>query len=404
MSILKKYGLLLGGLGFSNLGNWIYLIALNLAVWHLTHSPAAVAGIYIVGPIASIMSNFFAGSIIDRHDKKRLMVASDVVRGIIVCSMPFMDSLWLIYCFIFLTNIAGSFFGPSSTYIITKLVKDEDKQRFNALNSTLSSGSFMIGPALAGGIIAISNTSVAMWINGLTFFVCAWAIASLPYVEDEGVKRRERVTFKVIRSDFGHVWAFIREQPKLLTFFAVYTTALMIAFALDSQEMTFLKDVLHTSDRTYGIVVSIAGLGAVIGGVSATSLVNKLSLQTYIGAGFCLTIGGYTLFYASHALWIAIISFIALGFFMAFSNTGYATLYQKTIPPELMGRFGSSLHLLQSIAQIIFTLVIGALAEWYSVQLVTVVFSCIALLLALYLYVHILRSSKHLHFEHVHAD
>lgn len=401
MNILKKYGLLLGGLGFSNLGNWIYLVALNLSLWHLTHSPAAVAGIYIVGPIASILSNFFAGSIIDRWDKKHLMVTSDIVRGLLVCIMPFMESLWLIYCLIFLANIAGSFFGPSSTYIITKLVKDTDKQKFNAINSTLSSGSFMIGPALAGGIIAISNTSVAMWINGLTFFVCAWAIASLPHVENEGVKGSKRVTLKVIRSDFGQVWAFIREQPKLLNFFAVYTTALMIAFALDSQEMTFLKDVLQTSDRTYGMVVSVAGFGAVLGGICATALVHKLSLQTYIGAGFCLTIGGYTLFYASHALWLAVISFIALGFFMAFSNTGYATLYQKIIPPELMGRFGSSLHLLQSIVQIIFTLLIGALAEWYSVQWVTVGFSCIALLLALYLYVHIVRSSKELQLERV---
>lgn len=185
MKFTKQYGLLLGGLGFSNLGNWIYLVALNLAVWHLTYSPAAVAGIYIVGPIARILSNFFAGSIIDRNDKKRLMILSDIARGIIVSIMPFATSIWLVYGLIFLANIANSFFGPSSTYIITKLVKDEDKQRFNALNSTLSSGCFMIGPALSGGIIALSNTSVAMWINGLTFFVCAWAIAILPKVKNE---------------------------------------------------------------------------------------------------------------------------------------------------------------------------------------------------------------------------
>ena len=166
MHFPKTYFILLGALGFSNLGNWIYLVALNLSVWHLTHSPAAVAGLYIIGPVARIISNFFVGSIIDRRDKKKLMIMSDISRGILVCLMPFLSSIWIIYSFIFLTNIAGSFFGPSSTYLITKLVKDEDKLRFNAMNSTLSSGSFMIGPALAGGIIAISNTSVAMWVNG----------------------------------------------------------------------------------------------------------------------------------------------------------------------------------------------------------------------------------------------
>lgn len=346
MKFFKQYGLLLGGLGFSNLGNWIYLIALNLAVWQLTHSPAAVAGIYIAGPIARIFSNFFVGSIIDRYDKKRLMVFSDIARGVLVSTMPFLPSIWGIYSAIFLTNIASSFFGPSSTYIITKLVKDEDKLRFNALNSTLSYGSFMIGPALAGGIIAISNTGVAMWVNALTFFVCAWAIASLPNIENEVTKSRSHLSFSVIRDDFSQVWSYIRKKPKLLTFFAVYITALMVAFALDSQEMTFLKDVLHTTDTTYGLVVSIAGVGAILGGLCATALVKKLSLQTYIGAGFSLTMLSYLLFYASNVLWLAIISFITLGFFMAFSNTGYATMYQKTIPPGLMGRVGSSLDLL----------------------------------------------------------
>ncbi len=394
MRFFKQYGVLLGGLGFSNLGNWIYLIALNLTVWHLTQSPAAVAGIYIVGPIARIISNFFAGSIIDRYDKKRLMIWSDIARGIIVCIMPFLSSIWLIYGLIFLANIASSFFGPSSTYVITKLVKDEDRQRFNALNSTLSSGSFMIGPALAGGIIALSDTSVAMWINGFTFFVCAWAISSLPTIATEEVEGRGRLTLKIIRRDFRQVWTFIRKHPRLLMFFLLYTVALMIAFALDSQEMTFLKDVLQTTDTAYGVVVSVAGIGAILGGICATSLVKKLSLQTYIGAGFSLTMAGYTLFYASHTLWLATISFVVLGFFMAFSNTGYATIYQKMIPPGLMGRFGSSLNLVQSATQIIFTLILGLMAEWYSLQMVTVSFSLVALMLAVYFNLYIIRHAK----------
>lgn len=396
MNFFKRYGLLLGGLGFSNLGNWIYLIALNLAVWHLTHSPAAVAGIYIAGPLARILSNFFVGSIIDRNDRKRLMVYSDIVRGIIVCIMPFSTSVWVIYGLIFLANIAGSFFGPSSTYVITKLVNDEDKLRFNAVNSTLSYGSFMIGPALAGGIIAISNTSVAMWVNACTFFICAWAIASLPRIENEVIGESGRLTIGVIRDDFSQVWNYIRKKPHLLTFFALYIPALMLAFALDSQEMTFLKDVLHTTDATYGVVVSIAGIGAIAGGLCATALVKKLSLQTYIGVGFSMTMLSYLLFYSSGVLWLAIVSFITLGFFMAFSNTGYATMYQKTIPTALMGRFGSSVDLLQSILQILLTFVLGLLAEWYSLQTVAVIFSSIAFLLAACLYLFISRRTNEL--------
>ena len=177
-------------------------------------------------------------------------------------------------------------------------------------------------------------------------------------------------------------------------FFSLYTVALMIAFALDSQEMTFLKDILQTTDTAYGMVVSVAGIGAILGGICAASLVKKLSLQTYIGTGFSLTMAGYTLFYSSHTLWLATISFVVLGFFMAFSNTGYATIYQKMIPPGLMGRFGSSLNLVQSAAQIIFTLILGLMAEWYSLQMVTVSFSLVALMLAVYFNFYIIRHAK----------
>lgn len=393
----KNYLLLLGGLGFSNLGNWIYLIALNLAVWHLTHSPAAVAGIYMIGPAARIISSFFAGSFIDRHNKKAIMIWSDVIRGGIVCLMPLLTSIWLIYSLIFLANIASSFFGPSSTYAITKLVPENERQRFNAIYSTLNSGSFMIGPALAGIIITASNTSVAMWVNGLTFFACVIAIASLPALEDDDSTLAPRVTVQLIRADFTEVWKFVKQQPKLFVFFILYTCTLMIAFSLDSQEMTFLKDALLVEDSTYGLMVSAAGVGAIIGGLCAAAFVKKIPLRTYIGAGFTLTMGSYLLFYSASTVSLAAFSFVALGFFMAFSNTGYATMYQKAIPPKLMGRFGSSLNLVQSLLQINFTFILGLLAEWVSLQLITVIFAGISLLLALYLWLFIIRHAKQLY-------
>ncbi len=79
---------------------------------------------------------------------------------------------------------------------------------------------------------------------------------------------------------------------------------------------------------------------------------------------------------------------------MAFSNTGYATLYQKAIPTDLMGRFGSILGLLQGILQISFTLVIGLMAEWFTVQVITSSFAFIGLMLSVFLYIHLLKHKQ----------
>ena len=96
-----------------------------------------------------------------------------------------------------------------------------------------------------------------------------------------------------------------------------------------------------------------------------------LSMLSYLG------------FYLANSYGIAITCFITLGLFMAFSNAGFATLYQTTIQPDVMGRFSSMLNLVQSILQVVFTVVIGLLAEWFSLQWTTVIFASFAVLLAI---------------------
>lgn len=385
MKFWRNYRLLIGGFGFSNLGNWIYLVALNVYVLNLTDSAAAVAGIFIVGPIARIVTSFFAGSLIDRANKRKLMIVTDIIRGGLIIFLPFMQSIWLIYTVLFLTNIASSFFGPSSIYYITKYVKEEDRTRFNALLGSFNSGAFMVGPALSGALIYLFNPSIAIWVNSFTFFVCALIIFYLPDVEEKVENVREPLSLNMLKADFLTILQFARQESGFITIYLVYQLTLMIAFALDSQEVTFIKQNLGASESIYGLIVSLTGIGAISGGLLAAALVSKYSLKSYISVGFSFTMIFYTVFYASSALWLAIASFILLGFFMAFSNAGYDTFYQKSVPPELMGRFGSVGLILTSTVQILFTFLLGTFAEVFTLQPVAIIFGSIGVLLALIL-------------------
>ncbi|CAM5513311.1 hypothetical protein LSPH24S_02246 [Lysinibacillus sphaericus] len=115
--------------------------------------------------------------------------------------------------------------------------------------------------AIAGVLIASFNINIAMWVNSVTFFVCAWVIARLPNLEEEVKEKRGVLTIRVMIADFKIVWTFIQQQRQFLKFFIAYQIALMVAFALDSQEMTFIKKVLSASDSLYGVLVSVAGGG-----------------------------------------------------------------------------------------------------------------------------------------------
>ncbi|MGE7836546.1 MFS transporter [Viridibacillus arvi] len=381
----KRYSLLLSGIGVSFFGNWIYIIALNVLVLDMTKSAAAVAGIYIVGPVAKLLTNFFAGSIIDRHNKRRLMIISDVIRGLLVLLVPFMGSIWIIYTIIFIANMAGSFFGPSSTFYITKFVKETDRRRFNSIMSMMNSGSFLIGPALAGILIATVGTTICVVINAVTFFCCAFCIYLLPNIEDETILKREPITLKMMLADWQVVKSYIKQDHYFIKVYLLFQVALMIAFSLDSQEVTFIKQNLGLSNQMYGVIVSITGIGSIIGASISAMLVKKISLQIYFAVGMLMTTIGYLLFYSSVGFWTATAAFIFLGFFMSFSNSGYDTFYQKNVPTEIMGRFGSVTAMFLSIIQISFTFIIGALAEWFSLQMVAVGFSAIAVLLSVIL-------------------
>lgn len=393
MNSWKNPILLLSGIGISYLGNWIYLIALNIAILDLTGSATAVAGLYIIRPIAILITNTWSGSVIDRVNKRRLMIFIDIVRGILIMLIPFIGSLWFIYLLLLLVNIVGAFFGPSSTIYITKLVPSEKRKRFNSIMSMTNSGAFLIGPAISGILIMYFGTDLCIIINAITFLICALFIYLLPNVDKDIGEIREPIHLKTLIEDWKTVKKFIQNAKYFIVVYLLFQGAMLIGFALDSQEVTYIKQNLKLTDRDYGIIVSITGIGALAGAFVAAVLAKKIQLKLYIGVGMLLTSIGYVFFYSSFNFIAATFSFAFLGFFMAFANTGYATFFQSNVPIKIMGRFGSLADMIQGFIQIVFTLLLGFLAEWFSLQLICIVFSIVGTLFATILFVTILRPS-----------
>ncbi|MCM3456847.1 MFS transporter [Heyndrickxia oleronia] len=399
MNIWKKPILLLSGIGISYLGNWIYLIALNLSILELTGSAAAVAGLYIIRPIAVLLTNTWAGSVIDRVNKRYLMIAIDLIRGVLVFCIPFIGSLWIIYTLLLMINIVGSFFGPSSSVYITKLIPSDNRKRFNSIMSMTNSGAFLLGPAIAGILIMHVGTELCIIINAVTFLVCAFFIYLLPNVDEKSNNPQLHIHWKMIMKDWIIVKDFALKARNFIIIYLLFQLALLIGFSLDSQEVTFIKQNIKLSDRDYGIIVSITGIGSLIGAAVAAILAKKLQLKLYLGVGMLLTSVGYVGFYSSYNFLTATLAFIFLGFFMAFANAGYATFFQNNVPIEIMGRFSSIADMFQGVVQIGLTLLLGLFAEWFTLQLVCLIFSIVGTVLALVLLFTIFIPSKAVLFE-----
>ncbi|MCU9613219.1 MFS transporter [Caldibacillus lycopersici] len=374
---LWKYPLtLLLGIGVSNLGEWIYFLSLNLLVFHMTDSPLAVSGLYIIGPIATLCTNFWSGSLIDRINKRKLLVFLDIFRALVIAMLPFMSSIVFIYFFVFIINMANSIFAPTSMVYITKLIPIEHRKRFNSFHSLITSGAFLLGPAVAGLLFLVNTPIFAIYINAIALFFSGMIMLLMPDLEKDSVLSVERDTSSIalLKRDWKVVTTFSVRNKYVAGIYLLFNIVMVImASAVDSLEAVFAKEVLLLTDSAYGFLVTLAGAGVLIGALVNTVVVKNMKTSSLIGFGTLFVAGGYIIYAFSSSFTGAAIGFIVLAFFMAFANSGYLTFYQNNIPVEIMGRVGSVYGIIKAILLIVAISVIGVAAQFSSIQLVVII-------------------------------
>ncbi|MFD1020862.1 MFS transporter [Thalassobacillus hwangdonensis] len=378
--------LLLGGVGLSNIGDWIYLIALNLIVLDKTGSALAVAVLYMLKPAAALVTNSWSGSLIDRWNQRNLLIGMDILRGLLLVTLPWMDSMAAIYIIVFIVNMSSAIFEPTSMTYITKLIPIGKRKRFNSLRSLIDSGGFLIGPAIAGALFIIGSPWLAIYVNAATFIISGIITSFLPILTDN-VSRHEKITLSALKKDWGVVWKFSKDNRWIMSVYFLFALFIVMTAAIDSLEAAFSKEVLHLSDAVYGLLVSVAGAGIAVGAIVATIFAHRLSTSVLMGIGTVSVTVGYLIYAISDGFTGAGIGFFVLSFSLAFANTGFMTFYQNEIPVEVMGRVTSVYGMAEAGCVIIATAFIGAAAQLTSIQASVmagaIAMLCIALVLCL---------------------
>jgi len=398
LTLWRNSSLLLLGIGISNIGDWIYLIALNLIVLDMTHSPLAVTILYILKPTATLLTNFWSGSFIDRLNKRKLMITLDLARAGLIILLPSIPSLFFMFLVVFVINMASSMFNPASMTYITKVTPPEQRKQFNSLRGLIESGGFLIGPAIAGLLFLIGSPMFAIYINGLSFVLSALVILFLPNVEKHTrFAIAEKMSFQVIKMDWQVVIQFSLKNSLIMTVYFLFSCMMVMAASVDSLEAAFAKSVLGLSNTRYGFLVSIAGAGIAFGALITSLFARKFSIAFLIQIGSLFFSLGYILYAVSHSFSFAAAGFFVLSFFMAFANAGFLTFYQKSIPTQIMGRIGSLYDLLEAVLVIMTTILFGLAAEYFSIRAVvmagTIIMFVVALLLSVFTHYWTKRSA-----------
>lgn len=388
--------LLLSGVGIANLGAWIYLIALNVLVYNMGGSALAVATLYVIKPLATLFTNAWSGSMIDRLNKRKLMIHLDIYRALFIAILPLLPSLWIVYVFVFFISMASAIYEPTAMTYMTKLIPVEQRQRFNSLRSLIGSGAFLIGPAIAGVLLIASTPEFAIYMNAIAFLLSGFITLLLPNLDkkEDSDTTSNTLSLTVLKKDWNTVINFSRKHVYVVCVYFLFQSMFVLATATDSLELSFAKEVLLLTDSEYGFLVSIAGAGFILGAVTNTILSKKLAPSFLIGIGSLFIAIGYLIYAFSNVFLIAAIGFFILSFSMAYANTGFYTFYQNNVPVHIMGRIGSIYGLVIALVTIFITILSGVATQFISIQLVVIVGSVIMLFITIVLCVFTLFPSQ----------
>ena len=378
--------LLLSGIGISSIGGWIYLIALNLIVLDEWGSPVAVVMLYVLKPLAALITNGWAGSLIDRVNKRNLLAALDFFRAVLIVALPFLSTDWWMYVVVLFINMGSAVFYPASMAYITTLIPKGNRQRFNALRGLVGSGAFLIGPGVAGILFLMGTPDFALYMNALALLLSGVITLFLPKLEGDSSNETNTFEWEIIKEDWRVVWGFSKRAAYVMVLYVLFTCMLVMTAAIDSLEAAFSKEVLHLSNSTYGYLVSIAGGGFVLGSLLNAAFSHKLHHMHLMGVGSVIVSVGYIMYAFSHDFLSIAIGFALLSFALAFATTGFETFYQEHIPVEIMGRVGSLYGLLEGVLVILLTVLIGLGAEGVSVRAAVVAGSVVMLGITLVLW------------------
>ncbi|MBH0168211.1 MFS transporter [Fictibacillus sp. 18YEL24] len=365
--------ILLFSIGISSIGAWVYFIALNLIVLDRM-GVLAVSGLYILRALSTLFTNIWCGSIIDRMNKKHLMIGLTLFQAVLIALLPLLSSLWGMYGIVFFISVASSIYEPTSMSYITKLIPVDKRKRFNSLRSLIDSGAFVTGPAIAGIIFMIGTPNSAIYMNAIALFLSAMIILLMPNIENNDFieTAEERISLKVLRKDWRLVVDFSRKHVYVMIIYLLFSAVMVLATAVDSLEAAFATEVLSLSEGDYGLLVSIAGVGIVVGASINLIVVEKVATSWLIGLGSILVSSGYLIYAFSSTFLMAAVGFFVLSFSMAFINTGFYTFYQNNVPVEVMGRVGSLYGFIEAFFIIIGTMIFGILAELISIRFVVI--------------------------------
>jgi dTMP kinase len=350
----------------SSLGDWIGLAAiLALATRVGGSSPEAAVGIVMS---ARLIPGFFLASVggvlVDRWDRKRVMIFCDVGRGVVMGFLPLVDSVLGLFVASLLLEVLTLLWSPAKEASVPNLVSIDRLAGANSLSLAAAYGTFPVGSAIFAGLAKVADVlgrhdaldflrlnqeSLAIYADMFTFFISAGLISTLALPRRREVKRSQRVDLGRTFTEVKEGWRYISTSPLVRAVMIGLGTGLIGGGMVAPLGPVFARDVLRAGPAGFGLLLTALGLGAAIGVVGLTVLQRRLPHQALF-APAVLAAGGAMMAAASMSSLGLSMAFIALmGVCAGAVYVLGFTILQECVEDDLRGRIFAAFYTLSRL-------------------------------------------------------
>ena len=363
----------------STAGSALTDLAAGIYVWRTTGSALAVGLTLMVTAVPSLVVGLLAGVYVDRHDRKRIMIATCLVQAVAVALIAVVigiDAIALPGLYVLLLFNAGvkQFFDPAHDSLIPEIASDEELASANSFLSIASFGSTAIGFAGAGLLAGSVGLTWAFIIDAATFLFAAGCIALMGRYQMP--QPEEAASVGVIVANLKSGLATLFGTPVIRSLFVV-GAFMFFAFGLwNVLLLPFTLKVLGATEFQYGLQEGLTSVGFVMGSFFMARFSNRLPEPVWI---FLAMAGmGVTgiLYGLSTNITVAIGLVMVSGFLNSPSSVSRAVLLQRNTPRELRGRVFSSFAVMRDVV-FLFGMAGAGLADVLDIRLLIVLASCL---------------------------
>ncbi|HJP89838.1 MAG TPA: MFS transporter [Candidatus Limnocylindrales bacterium] len=355
----------------STIGSALTDLAAGIFVYKVTGSALNVGLVLMVTAIPTLFVGLFAGVFVDRFDRKKILLASDLLRGIFVLLIPVaMISLGneagipVMYGLLFLSATVRTFFDPAWESVLPEIASEDELTQANSFLSISSFGSTAVGFALAG-LLAGFDLHLPFFIDSITFLI-SFVLVLLVRVP-KNAPQEESTTVGVVIENLTSGGKYLWRTPLLRSLFLI-NLPIMLAFGLwNVLLLPMAIKELHATEFEYGLQEGITSVGFVVGSLLMARIGDRLAEGSWMVMGTFL-MGVFGILYGmAPNIDVAIALVAVTGFLNSPMGLGRRLLLQKNIPREMRGRVFSAFAVSRDVVTLI-GMAGAALADLYPVR------------------------------------